>query len=110
MKNAARSPGLRDIRPEVLDRERFRLALDTGVKLRKPVEHKITGGLADIPRDHCNFPGETVPFEPHRNDSIVVGPDRTILIGERVVRRIILRQSPDAPAAPHIRLEQSANY
>src|SRR5262249_25769778 len=71
MKHATSRPGLRDVRTEVLNGKSSRLALDTGVKLRKPIEHKVTGGLADISRDHRSFFGEAIPFESHRDDPII---------------------------------------
>src|SRR5262245_21656632 len=68
---------------------------------------EVTGRLADVASDHRRLLAESVAFEAHGDDAIVVRPHRAVLIREGIVSRVSLRQRADAPAAPHIRFQES---
>src|SRR5215471_21722483 len=71
-----------------------------GVELRQLVLPEIARGPADVARDPRRLRAESIKFEPHRNDGVVVRPHRPGLVIVRVERRIVRRQRADPPAGP----------
>ena len=56
------------------------VAFESSVQLRQLVEQEVARCKADVVRDACRLRAETVVFEAHRDDRVIVRPDRTRLI------------------------------
>src|SRR5579864_976383 len=50
---------------------------------------------------------EPISREPQRNERIIVGPDRSVMIGHRIVTRLSLRHRANAPAGEEVRPHQT---
>src|SRR5579859_908739 len=109
VKHTTCCPGLRHIGSQVLHRECARLSPRSCIQFREPIESEVARSLADVTSDHGRFLRETVTLESHGDDAIVVRPDGSVLIGERIVRGIAGREGSDAPTTPHVRFHKACH-
>src|SRR5947199_1649291 len=107
VEDAPCGPRLWHVRLRIHDREGAGAALDAGVELRQPVAHEVARRLRDVARHAGRLGGEAVALEAERDDAVVVRPDGSPLVGEGIVRGVPRGQRPDAPAAPHVGLEET---
>lgn len=89
MKDTSGRPSLRNIGPFVLNGKASRLAGETSVELRKAVIMKVAGCLKNIAGNTVCFLVETVPLKTHSDDPVVMWPNRSQLILERIEGRIL---------------------
>src|SRR5437667_12649275 len=82
----ARGPGLRDARHEVIRRTRRepQIALEPAPELWQPVRRKATAGLDERTRDLGGLFAQAVSRESLRDQRVVVGPNRTVVVAPRV--------------------------
>src|SRR5206468_2804919 len=110
LENAAVRPGLRDVRADILRRERVRYPRHTRVDLRKPIAEETAGRVEHAAADAVRLLGVAVAPEAAGDDAVVVWPDRAVLVGERIIGCILRVQRADAPAAPHVVLHQPLHH
>ena len=109
-KNAARCPGLRHVGAQILDREGRVVARQARIQLRQLAHREEPGRAMNIGRDGRRLRPIAVAGKAHRDQAVIVRPNAAVLVAERVVRRITLRQRAYAPPAPQIRLHQSRHH
>ena len=101
---------MRHVRANVLHREGILFALERGVEFRQLVEPEIFGCKADVVRDPRRLPAETIKLEAHRDDRVVVRPDRTRLIIVWIERRIVGGKRADASSRPYVPRHQPFHH
>src|SRR5262245_10848105 len=110
MKHAPGGPRLRNVCSQVLHRKCPRFALYSGIKFRQPIKNEIAASLANVTSDHGCLLSESIAFESQGDDTIVMRPDGSVLIGKWIIGGIVRRKRTNAPAAPHIWLKKSFHH
>src|SRR5436305_2607747 len=108
MEDTASGPGLRNVGPAWIKNWKIyvALALYARKNLRWSIRVKAVYGIKYTPDYMVRFICQSVAFKPVGNDAIILGPDRTKLVEVWIVRRIIAGDGANAPAAPHIFLQE----
>src|SRR6185437_7744749 len=107
-KTGGRCPGLRRTGHWIKGWALTRATLEPAKKLGQ--SSQVHGG-ADVEQGQQNLTRhlpESITRHAAGNQGIVMGPDRTVVIGERIVASLSVGDSPDSPAVKKIRLQHFA--
>src|SRR6266511_3618356 len=99
-------PRLRPVRVEVRHGQRGARAPDAGPQLGEAATLEARGGREDRLGDTARLLAQAVTLQSERDERVVVRPHRPAVVRDRAVRRIVARERPDPPAAPHVVREQ----
>src|SRR5262249_43448858 len=86
---ASGRPGLGDVGTSVLDREAGDPSGETCVELGQTIALMQAGRLKDVPGDLARLVRKAISLETESDDAVVVRPDRSQLVGKRVVGRVV---------------------
>src|SRR6478735_7727023 len=85
------SPGLRHIGTGIEHRKCSRPPLEASIEFRQTITDEVARRFRDVARNPRGLVRKSVPFETERDDAVVVRPDGTSLIRNRVVGGNALR-------------------
>src|SRR5579859_7020599 len=106
MKNAPGRPRLWDIGTAWIEDRKVYLSLT----LHSCKDFRWTIGIkafccVEDSTDHLiGFVCHSIAFEAIGDDTIILRPDGATLVGKRIIGRILARECPYSPAAPHVLL------
>src|SRR5581483_7278488 len=85
-----------------LNREIHRIAPQPCVQFWHLMLHKVTARIGYITSDLSGLGSKSVSTKTMCDKGIVVRPNRSVLVGKRIIGWVVRRQRADPPSAPHV--------
>src|SRR5690349_3229738 len=108
-RNGSGRPGLRVTRYRIAHRRRELTSREAGKEFRQAVVFEMAGGLYQTVEDLRGFAVKAVATQAGRDDGVIVRPDSSQVIANRIGPTFLCGKRPNTPAAIHVRGSQMTN-